>query len=71
MNHNVDALMQEAFNMNPNIQMWLKVQSSSLLILKLDEYLKVDEIIMVQVLGSMEDERTFKNLAFMKSKLYN
>jgi hypothetical protein len=71
MNHNVDALMQEAFNMNPIIQMWLKVQFSPLLILELNEYLKVVEIVMVQVLGSMEDERTFKNLAFMKSKLHN
>ncbi len=26
---------------------------------------------MVQVLGLMEDERTFNNLAFMKSKLHN
>jgi hypothetical protein len=26
---------------------------------------------MVQVLGSIEDEKTFSNLAFMKSKLYN
>jgi hypothetical protein len=71
MNHNVDALMQETFNMNPIIQMWLKVQSFPLLILKLNEYMKVVEIVMVQVLGSMEDERTFKNLAFMKSKLHN
>jgi hypothetical protein len=29
------------------------------------------EITMVQVLGSIEDERTFNNLAFMKSKLRN
>jgi hypothetical protein len=26
---------------------------------------------MVQVLGSIEDERTFNNLAFMNSKLHN
>jgi len=45
MNHNVDALMQEAFNMNPIIQMWLKVQSSPLLILELNEYMKIVEIV--------------------------
>jgi hypothetical protein len=33
--------------------------------------MKVIEIVMVQVLGSMEDEKTFNNLAFMKSKLHN
>jgi hypothetical protein len=71
MHHNVDALMQETFNMNPIIQMWLKVQFSPLLILELNEYMKVVEIVMVQVLGSMENERTFKNLAFMKSNLHN
>jgi hypothetical protein len=71
MNHNVDALLQEAFNMNLVIQMWLKLQSFPLLILELNEYMKVIEIVMVEVLGSMEDERTFKNLAFMKSKLHN
>jgi hypothetical protein len=43
----------------------------SLLVLKLREYVKVAEIAMVQVLGLVEDERTFNNLAFMKSKLGN
>ncbi len=31
----------------------------------------VVEIAMVMVLGSMEDERTFNNLAFMKRKSHN
>ncbi len=54
--------------MNAITQMWLKIQSSPFLVLKLNEYIKVVEI-MVQVLGLVEDERTFSNLAFMKSKL--
>ncbi len=33
--------------------------------LKLSEYIKVAKIIMVEVLGSVEDERTFDNLVFM------
>jgi hypothetical protein len=33
--------------------------------------MKVAKIVMVQVLGSVEDEKTLSNLAFMKSKLYN
>jgi hypothetical protein len=49
--------------------MWLKIQSFPLLIQRLNEYLKVVEITMVQVLGLVEDKRTFNNLAFMKSKL--
>jgi hypothetical protein len=43
----------------------------SLLVLKLREYVKVVEIAMVQVLGLVQDEMTFNNLAFMKSKLGN
>jgi hypothetical protein len=50
--------------------MWLKIQSFTLLVLKLSKYIKVVEITMVQILGSIEDERTFSNLVFMKSKLH-
>ncbi len=57
--------------MNPIIRMWSRIQSSSLLVLKVNEYIKVAEIVMVQVLGSVEDERTFSNLAFMNNKLHN
>jgi hypothetical protein len=56
---------------NPIIRMWSRIQSSSLLVLKVNEYIKVAEIVMVQVLGSVEDERTFSNLAFMNNKLHN
>jgi hypothetical protein len=33
---------------------------------KLSEYIKFDEIILIQVLGFVEDERTFNNLTYMK-----
>jgi hypothetical protein len=56
---------------NPIIRMWSRIQSSPLLVLKVNEYIKVAEIVMVQVLGSVEDERTFSNLAFMNNKLHN
>jgi hypothetical protein len=70
MNHNVEVMMQESKDVNLVIHMWLKIQSSTLLVQKLNEYMKVAKIVMVMVLGSMEDERTFNNLAFMKSKLH-
>ncbi len=63
--------MHEPSDVNPVTRMWLKIQSSPLLVLKLSEYIKVDEIIMLQVLGLVEDEKTFNNLPFMKSKLHN
>jgi len=36
---------------------------------KINEYNKSVEIAMVEVLGPVEDERTFNNLSFMKNKL--
>jgi len=36
---------------------------------KVNEYNKLVEIAMVEVLGFVEDERTFNNLSFMKNKL--
>jgi hypothetical protein len=68
--HNVKVLMWESSNVNFIIQMWLKIQFSPFLVLKLSDYMKIGETIMVQVLGLVENER-INNLAFMKSKLYN
>jgi hypothetical protein len=36
---------------------------------KVLKYNKLAEIALVEVLGSVEDERTFNNLSFMKNKL--
>ncbi len=41
------------------------------LVQKLNEYMKVVEVAIVIVLNSVEDERTFRNLAYMKNKLCN
>ncbi len=71
MSHNVEAMMQESKDVNPTPHMWLKIQSSTFLVQKLNEYMKVAEIAIVMVLGLVEDERTFNNLAFTKSKLCN
>ncbi len=38
---------------------------------KFNEYIKLVEISMVQVLCSIEDERTFSDLSFMMNKLWN
>jgi hypothetical protein len=37
----------------------------------LSEYIKVAELAVVMVLGSVQDERTFSTLTFMKNKLRN
>jgi hypothetical protein len=44
---------------------------SSILSCKLSEYNKFVEMVMVQVLGFVKDERTLNNLTFMKNRLQN
>jgi hypothetical protein len=63
--------MAPSFDLNPLTKMWclgtrFQVLSSSFL-----KYVKLVELVMVQIVGSMEDERCFYTLAFMKSKLQN
>lgn len=69
MNHNVKAVMRESKDVNHGTHKWLKIQSFGLLVQKLSEYMNVAKTTMVMVLGSMDNERTFNNLVFMKSKL--
>jgi hypothetical protein len=56
---------------NPLTKFWRVVDTSSMLRHGLSEYLKLAEIATVLVLGSVEDERTFSILSFMKDKLRN
>jgi hypothetical protein len=56
MSHNVEVVIQESLDVNLITQMWLKIQSSPLLVLKPNEYIRVVEIVMVQVLGLVEDK---------------
>lgn len=54
---------------NPLMKLWRVVDTSSMLRPGLSKYLKLAEIATILVLGSMEDERTFSTLSFMKDKL--
>lgn len=38
---------------------------------RLSEFIKVAEVAITAILGSVEDERTFSTLSFMKSKVRN
>jgi len=71
MSHNTEVVMHEPSNVNLVTRMWLKIQSSLLLVLKLSEYIKVAEITLMQVLSLVEDEIFFSNLTFMKSEWRN
>ena len=56
---------------NPMSWVWRKLSSNVLISTKLSEFMKVVEIAHIQVLGSVENERTFSSLSFLKSKLRN
>jgi hypothetical protein len=56
---------------NPLMKLWRVVETSSMLRHGLSEYIKLAEIAVVLVLGSVEDEWTFSTLSFMKDKLRN
>ena len=63
--------MEAETALNPLTRLWRRLEASRLLRHKLSEYLKVVELVVITVLGSVKDERTFSTLPFMKNKLRN
>jgi hypothetical protein len=61
--------MQPPFDVNPLIRLWRTLNSASLYIYP--EYMKLAKIMVVHVLGSVQDECCFSLLTFLKSKLRN
>jgi hypothetical protein len=68
---NFVATMNLPLNCNPCFRMWALLTINQIICSKLSEWLKLVELSMAMVLGSMEGERCFFNLSFMKSKLRN
>ena len=56
---------------NPLTKLWRSVACNRALVSNFPEFAKLAEIAIVQVLGSMEDERTFPSLSFLKDKTRN
>ncbi len=50
---------------------WKKLCSNVLLCARLFELMKVVELIVVQIMGFVKDERTFSTLTFMKTRLWH
>jgi hypothetical protein len=63
--------MAAPFDTNPIIKLWMTITNNSLLCQHLNEYMKLIEITIISMFGSVEDERIFSILAFMKNKLRN
>jgi hypothetical protein len=56
---------------NPIVKLWCRLSSVVVLMKIMFEYFKVVEMAMVQVLGSIENERISSTFSFTKSKLRN
>jgi len=66
---NSTATMKPPLDCNPCFKMWALLTINQIICPKFLEWLNLVELSMVMVLNSMEDERCFSNLSFMKSKL--
>jgi hypothetical protein len=71
MKSNNKGAMEEPLDRNPLTKLWQKVSQNTHMVQRLSEFMKVVEITVTAILGSVEDERTFSTLSFMKSKLRN
>jgi hypothetical protein len=71
MKSNATNCLDPPFDMNPLTRMWCLVRTSCILVTDFPKYVKLAKLVMVQVVGSVEDERCFSTLAFMKSKFHN
>ncbi len=56
--HNAKGAIGEHLELNLATRLWMRINSSIILNEKFNEYNKLAKIVMVQVLGSIEDERT-------------
>ncbi len=63
--------MDQPMDVNPMSRFWKKFYPNALLYVQLFEFMKVAKLVVVQIMGSMEDENTFSTFMFMKTKLQN
>jgi hypothetical protein len=54
---------------NPLMKLWHQLATNNLLVVRIFEFMKLVELANVQIIRSVENERTFSTLNFMKSKL--
>jgi hypothetical protein len=71
MKSNAEKMLEPPYNVNPITRLWQKLGYNGLLLCKLSEFMPLVEIAITTVLGSVEDERTFSSLKFIKSRLKN
>ena len=71
MKENAVKMLRKPVIINPVTRLWQSLDANSYLRHSLSEYIIIAEIAIVMVMGSVQDERTFSTVSFMKSKLRN
>src|ERR1700738_3303695 len=71
MKSNAPAAMEPPYDVHPVTRIWRTISASRVLAHGLPEYLKLAEITLVHVIRSVEDERVFSSVSFLKTKLRN
>ncbi|KAG0597198.1 hypothetical protein M758_UG320000, partial [Ceratodon purpureus] len=66
---NYSAALEPPFVLNPLTRLWCTLDAASVCVYP--EYIKLAQIAVVHVLVSMQDERCFNSLSFLKNKLRN
>jgi hypothetical protein len=68
---NAQAAMESLDTLNPLTRLWQMLDANTALAKSFSEYVKLAQIAMIHVLGSVDDERCFSSLNFLKDKLRN
>ncbi|KAG0595418.1 hypothetical protein M758_UG165000 [Ceratodon purpureus] len=71
MKSNSKGVLTPPFTVNPMTKLWQILGSNALLVYAFPEYFMVSKMAMTIVLGSVEDERAFSTIGFIKDKLRN
>jgi len=70
--HNSEVVMcNQESSLNPITRLWHKLIASPILNHKLSKHMKLTEIVVVQMFGSIENEHIFSTFNFMKNQLRN
>jgi hypothetical protein len=59
------AMLEPPFDLNPLTRLWRMLDANTALVGEVSEYIKLAQLAMVHVLGSVEDERCFSSLTFL------
>ena len=71
MKSNAHVAMEPPYDINHVTRIWQTIYASRVFSHGFPKYLKLAEIAMVHVIGSVEDERVFLSVSFLKTKLCN